>query len=125
MENWLNHLADPSGVNLFNYTSGFAMFASSGHRSAAKADSFSAWYGPDRNKWLGPHSEGATTSYLTGELPGDDGWDLPGLGADLDKLARYRVAEVMHARCVMLGTLGCLTPELLSKYAGVPFGNVL
>merc|ERR1712206_25842 len=60
--------------------------------------SSSMWYGPDRPKWLGPFSEGTVPAYLTGEVPGDYGWD-------------------------MLGTLGCLTPELLSKYSGVSFGE--
>merc|ERR1712005_70976 len=69
---------------------------------AAKRSSSSAsiWYGQDRPKWLGPFSEGTVPSYLDGEYPGDYGW-------------------------AMLGTLGCLTPELLSKYSGLQFGEAV
>lgn len=76
-------------------------------------------YGQGRKKFLptamlsfaGPE---VVPPYLTGELPGDAGWDPLQMGAQRD-IMKLREREIIHGRWAMLATLGVLTPEVFAK----------
>jgi len=64
-------------------------------------------------------------TYLDGSLPGDYGFDPLGLldpeGAGVFISPSWlSYAEVIHGRWAMLGTAGCIAPEVLSKAGLIP-----
>merc|ERR1712039_1068128 len=91
------------------------------HSKLALRRTVSSVQSSDRPAWLGPYSE--IPAYLNGDLVGDYGWDSSGLSTTPEALIRNRELELIHARWAMLGSLGCLLPELLSLYSGVEFGE--
>ncbi|KAF6149541.1 hypothetical protein GIB67_003689 [Kingdonia uniflora] len=72
----------------------------------------SFWFGEERPRWLGPIPYDYPV-HLTGELPGDYGFDVAGLGKDPVAFQKYFNFEILHARWAMLAALGALILELL------------
>ncbi|GFP87184.1 chlorophyll a-b binding protein 4 chloroplastic [Phtheirospermum japonicum] len=87
---------------------------------ADRARTESMWYGEDRPRWLGPISYDYP-AYLTGELPGDYGFDIAGLSRDPVALQKLFNFEILHARWAMLAALGALIPEILDLIGAFHF----
>ncbi|KAI9073403.1 hypothetical protein K1719_044636 [Acacia pycnantha] len=87
---------------------------------AQKAREESIWYGDDRPHWLGPIPYDYP-EYLTGELPGDYGFDIAGLGKDRVALQKNFNFEILHARWAMLASVGALVPEILDLFGAFHF----
>ncbi|EFJ11555.1 light-harvesting complex [Selaginella moellendorffii] len=81
-------------------------------------DELAKWYGESRRIYLpeGILDRSDVPEYLTGEVPGDYGFDPFGLSkkpADFDK---YQAYELIHARWAMLGAAGFVIPEAFNKF---------
>lgn len=92
-------------------------------RAAARAAS--PHYGASRPKYLpSPLAfDGAFAPHLTGELPGDYGFDPLGLSGTPEGLDRNQELELLHARWAMLGVVGALVPELLADAGALPLAE--
>ncbi|KAL5707327.1 Chlorophyll a-b binding protein 7 [Ranunculus cassubicifolius] len=88
--------------------------------SAQQARNNSFWYGEERPRWLGPIPYDYP-EHLTGELPGDYGFDIFGLSKDPVAFQKYFNFEILHARWAMLAALGALIPEILDLSGVVHF----
>lgn len=87
-------------------------------RAAARAAS--PFYGADRPRLPGPLGD---ARHLTGELPGDYGFDPLGLGATPEALDRAQELELLHARWAMLGVVGAVVPEILTDAGALPLAE--
>lgn len=87
---------------------------------AEEARKESTWYGEQRPRFLGPIPYNYP-AHLTGELPGDYGFDVAGLSKDPVAFQKYFNFEILHARWAMLAALGALVPEILDLLGAFDF----
>ncbi|GAB2210398.1 hypothetical protein Droror1_Dr00015664 [Drosera rotundifolia] len=62
-------------------------------------------------------------AHLNGQLPGDYGFHLAGLGKDPLSWQRYFNFEILHTRWAMLAAVGVVTPELLDAAGAFNFAE--
>ncbi|KAK6246691.1 Chlorophyll A-B binding protein - like 10 [Theobroma cacao] len=76
------------------------------------------WYGPDRRIFLpeGLLDRSEIPEYLTGEVPGDYGYDPFGLSRKPENFSKYQAYELIHGRWAMLGAAGFIIPEAFNKF---------
>ncbi|KAF2308776.1 hypothetical protein GH714_017722 [Hevea brasiliensis] len=81
-------------------------------------DELAKWYGPDRRIFLpeGLLDRSEIPEYLTGEVPGDYGYDPFGLSKKPQDFEKYQAYELIHARWAMLGAAGFVIPEAFNKF---------
>ncbi|PKU60859.1 Chlorophyll a-b binding protein CP26, chloroplastic [Dendrobium catenatum] len=82
------------------------------------SEELAKWYGPDRRIFLpeGLLDRSDVPEYLTGEVPGDYGYDPFGLSKKPADFAKYQAFELIHARWAMLGAAGFIIPEAFNKF---------
>ncbi|KAG0497958.1 hypothetical protein HPP92_002649 [Vanilla planifolia] len=82
------------------------------------SDELAKWYGPDRRIYLpeGLLDRSEVPEYLTGEVPGDYGYDPFGLSKKPENFEKYQAYELIHARWAMLGAAGFIIPEAFNKF---------
>ncbi|EPS71850.1 hypothetical protein M569_02908 [Genlisea aurea] len=82
------------------------------------SEELAKWYGPDRRIFLpeGLLDRSEIPEYLTGEVPGDYGYDPFGLSKKPENFAKYQAYELIHARWAMLGAAGFIIPEAFNKF---------
>ncbi|CAD5178054.1 unnamed protein product [Musa acuminata subsp. malaccensis] len=81
-------------------------------------DELAKWYGPERRIFLpeGLLDRSEIPEYLTGDVPGDYGYDPFGLSKKPENFAKYQAYELIHARWAMLGAAGFIIPEAFNKF---------
>ncbi|KAE9602188.1 putative chlorophyll A-B binding protein [Lupinus albus] len=60
-------------------------------------------------------------TYLTGSLPGDNGFDPLGLAEKPEDLTWFFQGELVNSRWAMLGVAGMLVPQIINKVGGTNF----
>jgi light-harvesting complex II chlorophyll a/b binding protein 5 len=89
--------------------------------NVASNEELAKWYGPDRRIYLpeGLLDKSEIPAYLTGEVPGDYGYDPFGLSKKPEDFDKYQAYELIHGRWAMLGAAGFILPEAFNKYGAV------
>jgi light-harvesting complex II chlorophyll a/b binding protein 5 len=113
-------------VSLFGKKKPAAAVKKAVQKSVAKVnkstnEELAKWYGPDRRIYLpeGLLDKSDIPAYLTGEVPGDYGFDPFGLSKKPSDFDKYQAYELIHARWAMLGAAGFVLPEAFNRSGAI------